>query len=126
MGVSLDMFIRETAVLVTASKDIPENVVSPTGALSTAGFLSERDRVDWTDWMESALAAGEAPWRRALKHEVQYTGFPWVGWKGRVADILQLSQTVWYAVRLGVRLDGRRAGQVNMQEPYRNGLPNLE
>ena len=93
MGVSLDMFIREIAALVVDSRDIPENVTLPSGSGPMAGLLSEGARVDWGDWMESALAAGEAPWRRALKHELQYTGFPWVGRKGRMADMLQLSQT---------------------------------
>ena len=106
------MFIREIAVLVVASSDISENVTLLTGALSTAGRLSEPGWVDRDDRMEPVLAAGEFPWLRALKHERQYTGFPWVGRKGMVAAILQSSQTVWWAVRLGVRLDGsRRAGE---------------
>ena len=95
MGVSLDMFIRAIAVLVVRFRDIPENVASPVRALSPAGSFAVR--------RESAPAAGEAPCRRALKHERQYTGLPWVGRKGRVAGMLQSAQTI----RWGVRLDGR-------------------
>ena len=93
------MFILEIAVLVVASKDKSEKATSPTGALSTAGVLSERATerggVAWTNRASPVPAAGEFPWRRALKHAVQYTGFPWVGRKGSVADILQSSHTVW-------------------------------
>ena len=64
---------------------------------------------------------GQAPWRRALKHERQYTGLPWVGRKGRVADILQSSQTAWYGARLDGR--GRAARAVGYARAIRERTP---
>jgi hypothetical protein len=91
------MFIREIAALVADFKGISENISPLDGALSTACLLA----VD--DLLPFVLTIEECPWRRALKHEGQYTGLPWLGRKGRVADMPQSSQAAWCRVRLAGR-----------------------
>ena len=112
MGVGLDMSIREIAALVAAFKGISENAGPADGAPLTAGLLAPcLLAVDgWlgfapTPFVPSpfvvaafvptpfVLTNEELPLRRALKHEGQYTGLPWLGLKGSVADLPQSSQT---------------------------------
>ena len=85
------MFILEIAALVAAFIAIPENTVAPASRSAGVPFAVE-----------------EEPFRRALKHEVQYTGLSGSGWKGTVVDILHSAQTAEWR---RVRLDGR--GRVN-------------
>jgi hypothetical protein len=96
MGVGSEMSILEIAVLVVAFKDIPENTEEPEGRSTGVSF-----------------AVAERPFRRALKHEAQYTGLEGSGRNGTVVDVPHSAQTAgWRCVRF-VRLGVDGLGRVN-------------
>ena len=85
MGVGSEIFIRAIAALVTGLMAIPGNTEAPAWVSSSVSGL-----------MTDSFVGEEKPVRRALKHDVQYTGLSWLGRKGTVVEVPQSAQTAWW------------------------------